>query len=138
MVSKLVRSYQLTGIAIFGILASAVVIAQEADQARQGPYERLAIVNAMVIPGHGGPAYGPADIIVENNKIVQIIGHNGVTGRATNAATPDADRVIDATGNSVDLEAETTALVADNLMFQALVNGYNYKVGVLRSAIGSS
>lgn len=48
-----------------------------------------------------------------------------------------ADGVVDERGNSVDLEAETTALVSDNLLFQAMVNGYNYKVGVLRTAMGS-
>ena len=43
------------------------------DAAREGPFERLIIRDAMVIPGHGGPAYGPADIIIEGNTIVQII-----------------------------------------------------------------
>ena len=98
MVTHLVRSYRLTCTAVLGILVSAAATAQDSDTARQGPYERLAIVNAMVIPGHGGPAYGPADIIVESNRIVQIIGHNGVTGRATTAPPPEADRVIDASG----------------------------------------
>ena len=45
-----------------GLLVSLVLpgfgAAQQPDPARQGPYARLAIVNAMVIPGHGGPAYG--------------------------------------------------------------------------------
>jgi flagellar basal body rod protein FlgB len=36
----------------------------------------------------------------------------------------------------VNLELETTEMTKDNLMVQALVNGYNYKVGMLRSAIG--
>jgi len=98
MVTYLLRISELACAAVFGILFSATVIAQEADQARQGPYERLAIVNAMVIPGHGGPAYGPADIIIENKRIVQIVGHNGVTGRATTAPLPEADRIIDASG----------------------------------------
>lgn len=68
------------------------------DDARQGPYGRLAITNAMVIPGHGGPAYGPADILIEGNTIVQIIAYSGVTGRPADAPPPQADRVIDATG----------------------------------------
>ena len=68
------------------------------DSAREGPYERLIIRNAMVIPGHGGPAYGPADIIIEGNTIIQIISYNGVTGRPTGSAAPDAERIIDATG----------------------------------------
>ena len=71
--------------------------AQNTDGARQGPYDRLAIINAMVIPGHGGPAYGPADIIVEDNRIAQIISYNGVLGRPADALV-EADRIIDATG----------------------------------------
>jgi flagellar basal-body rod protein FlgB len=43
--------------------------------------------------------------------------------------------IPDPHGNSVNLELETTEMTKDNLMVQALVNGYNYKVGLLRSAI---
>ena len=80
------------------IMASPThLLAQGAGSARQGPYERLAIINAMVIPGHGGPAYGPADIIVKNDRIEQIISYNGVTGRPADTAL-DAERIIDASG----------------------------------------
>jgi hypothetical protein len=68
------------------------------DEAREGPFDRLAILNAMIIPGHGGPAYGPADIIVEGRTIHQIVSHNGVTGRPADAGDYGAQRVIDATG----------------------------------------
>jgi hypothetical protein len=66
------------------------------DAARQGPFDRLIIANAMIIPGHGGPAFGPADIIIRGGVIDQIISHNGVTGRSN--PFPSGDRVIDATG----------------------------------------
>jgi hypothetical protein len=52
----------------------------------------------MVIPGHGGPAYGPADIVIAGDRIDQIISYNGVTGRPESASVGPADRVIDATG----------------------------------------
>ncbi|MFN8582868.1 MAG: amidohydrolase family protein [Gemmatimonadaceae bacterium] len=68
------------------------------DAARGGPYDRLLIRNAMIIPGHGGPAYGPADIIVERGKINRIISYNGVTGRPASTPAVRADRVVDATG----------------------------------------
>ena len=29
-----------------------------------GPYQKLVIRNVMVIPGHGGPANGPFDILI--------------------------------------------------------------------------
>ena len=70
----------------------------QSARARQGPFPRLVIANAMIIPGHGGPAYGPADIIIADNRIHQIIAHNGVTGRPVDAPVPGGDRVIDATG----------------------------------------
>ena len=94
------RSATLTVLLTIVSLAvlSAPSLAQEEDTARKGPYERLAIVNAMIIPGHGGPAYGPADILIEGDRIDQIIAHNGVLGRSANTPLPDADRVIDATG----------------------------------------
>ena len=68
------------------------------DSNRKGPYNRLVIANAMVIPGHGGPAYGPADIIIENDRIVKIISYNGLTGRKSKDKIPKGDRIIDATG----------------------------------------
>lgn len=44
---------------------------------------------------------------------------------------------INENGNTVDLEVETTDMIQDNLMFQAVINGFNYKVGVVRTAIGT-
>ncbi len=101
MVNHRLRGYRVALAAVLSILVSGAVTAQDSAAGRQGPYERLAIVNAMIIPGHGGPAYGPADIIVENDRIVQIIGHNGLTGRKSTAPLPDADRTIDASGMTV-------------------------------------
>ncbi len=46
------------------------------------------------------------------------------------------DNYVDVNGNSVDLEVETTEMIQDNLMFQAVINGFNYKADILRSAIG--
>ena len=87
--------------AAFLVLAFLDARAQPVAGAQEGPFERLAIVNAMVIPGHGGPAYGPADILIEDDRIVRIRGWNGVTGRPADEPLPAADRVIDATGMTV-------------------------------------
>ena len=38
----------------------------------EGPFDRLIIRGAILIDGTGGPASGPVDIIVEDNKIVDI------------------------------------------------------------------
>ena len=46
----------------------------------EGPWSQLIIRGATVIPGNGSPPMGPVDIIVENNKIVDIknVGYPGV------------------------------------------------------------
>ncbi len=38
----------------------------------EGPFNRLIIRGATLIDGTGGPAAGPVDIVIENNKIVDI------------------------------------------------------------------
>ena len=98
MIIRTMRRILLISSVVLGSMTSPATMAQGSDAARQGPYERLAIVNAMIIPGHGGPAYGPADILIVDSRIEQIVAHNGVTGRADAAPLPDADRVIDASG----------------------------------------
>lgn len=64
-----------------------------------GPYRKLVIRGAMMIPGDGAPPIGPVDIVVEGNRItgVEPAGTPGVPlepGRKPK----DADREIDATG----------------------------------------
>lgn len=92
---------RLAGLAVAALLAAPPASASAQtydDPSRSGPWSRLAIVNAMIVPGHGGPAYGPADIVVENGRIQRIVSYNGVTGRPADAGDHGADRVIDATG----------------------------------------
>lgn len=72
------------------------------DGLAAGPYRRLVILNAMVIPGHGGPAAGPFDIVIEGNRIASMTPLDRVTlGRGGGAPRPTGDRVIDATGKFV-------------------------------------
>ncbi|NUQ13172.1 MAG: amidohydrolase family protein, partial [Gemmatimonadaceae bacterium] len=67
-----------------------------------GPYDRLVIRGAMVIPGHGGPPAGPYDIVIERNVITQMIPFDPVTeGSGRTQQRPTGDRVIDATGKYV-------------------------------------
>ncbi len=64
-----------------------------------GPYKRLVIRGAMVIPGHGGPPAGPYDIVIEGNTITEMTPFDPVAAQRrgrTERAT--GDRVIDATG----------------------------------------
>lgn len=43
-----------------------------------GPYERLILRGPIVIDGTGAPPWGPVDIVIENNRIVEI--HNVAMG----------------------------------------------------------
>ena len=92
---------QIVGI---GIACIALAVGASAPLA-QGPaaakapvhakqVKRLLIRNDMVIPGPGTPAFGPADILMEDGIIARL-GDSGA-GR-----WPDADEVIDATGKYV-------------------------------------
>lgn len=58
-----------------------------------GPYKRLVISNARVLPGHGGPPTGPWNIVIEGNVIREMTPTDSV-----GTAAPAGERVIDATG----------------------------------------
>jgi imidazolonepropionase-like amidohydrolase len=56
-----------------------------------GPFPRLILRNLTVIDGTGGPAYGPADIVVENNRIALVYLVGSPTGpRLQPAERPEA------------------------------------------------
>lgn len=63
------------------------------------------------------------------------------TAIATGSSQAPAPAVVqgegmpNAQGNTVDLEGELVGLMKDNLMRDAMVNAYNFKVNVLRTAI---
>ncbi|MFK7829568.1 MAG: amidohydrolase family protein [Congregibacter sp.] len=68
----------------------------------EGPYERLVLRNVMVIPGHGGPARGPYDILITGNVIAEMQRFDPLA-----EPSPDAeprltgDRVIEGEGKYV-------------------------------------
>ncbi|MCB0493949.1 MAG: hypothetical protein KDC93_16205, partial [Cyclobacteriaceae bacterium] len=83
------------------MLADATAQKKYGDLAT-GPYKKLVIRGAMVLPGHGGPPVGPFDIVIQNNMITDMIPFDPVTAErrgATERVT--GDRVIDATGKYV-------------------------------------
>jgi Amidohydrolase family len=64
-------------------------------------YQRLVIRNATIVDGNGTPASGPKDIVIEGNKILEVVALDPVAlsqGRAKRAA---GDVEIDATGKYV-------------------------------------
>ncbi len=64
-----------------------------------GPYPLLVIRGATIIPGNGGPPYGPADIIIRDGRIddIRTAGTPGLPLQA-NRPPVGAAREIDATG----------------------------------------
>lgn len=108
------------GLMLFAMLALATQASAQMDTTNprgddegDGPFNRLIIRGAMVIDGTGAPPRGPMDIVVENDRIVEIrsVGFPGVDINE-NRRPQDGDRVIDATGmyvmpGFVDMHAHT-------------------------------
>lgn len=70
----------------------------------EGPYQRLILRGGTLVNGEGAPAVGPVDIIIEGDRIVNVVsvGHPGVpikpAGRPV--AGPN-DREMDVTGHYI-------------------------------------
>ena len=67
----------------------------------EGPFDRLVIANAFLVDGTGAPNRGPVNIVIENDRIVDITGAgtDGLHGGDTDWG--EGTRVIDATGQYV-------------------------------------
>ncbi len=97
------RNTALRGATVLGLVcavaqSTAAQSGQFGDLA-DGPYDRLVIRGAMVIPGHGGPPVGPYDILIENNRISQMVPFDPVAAeRRGDSGRMTGDRIIDATG----------------------------------------
>ena len=80
--------------------AQGIEVPERADG--EGQYERLVLRGGYIIDGTGSPAYGPADIVIENDRITQIkvVGTPGrpidPSGRPT-----EGDREIDIGGKYI-------------------------------------
>ena len=94
-------------------LATAVVtlnvqpiVAQESEiperSEGEGRYDRLVLRGGYIIDGTGAPAYGPADVVIENDVITEI-KVVGTPGRPINPGGRPAsgDREIDVTGKYI-------------------------------------
>lgn len=66
-------------ISSIAILLTAIMLHGQ-DELREGPFPQLIIRGVTLINGNGAPPRGPIDIVVENNKIVdiQVVGYPGV------------------------------------------------------------
>ncbi|WP_353562861.1 amidohydrolase family protein [Longimonas sp.] len=77
----------LFGCLLLSVLLSVPLAAQEAPPEApdrtdegEGPYERLVLRGATLIDGTGAPPVGPVDIVIENDRITDIVsvGYPGV------------------------------------------------------------
>jgi imidazolonepropionase-like amidohydrolase len=82
-------------------MLAAALNAQTKSPQNGKRYARLAIRNATIIDGNGTPAAGPKDIIIENNRIVDVIAIDPVSLQESGAKRAPADAEIDATGKYV-------------------------------------
>jgi imidazolonepropionase-like amidohydrolase len=110
--AKMTRNRRLVFslLAICALILPATVQAADEDTATpaappraegEGPFQRLILRGLTVIDGTGAPAYGPADIVIEKNRIVEVVpvGSPGmpVDPEARPKANP-GDREMDLTG----------------------------------------
>lgn len=94
---------------IFSAVLSSCVLAagmhaQIADPASISGkrYGRVVIRNAVIIDGNGTPASGPKDIVIENDRITEIVGLDPVAVKEGTAKRPaKGDVEIDAAGKYV-------------------------------------
>ncbi|NNE97407.1 MAG: amidohydrolase family protein [Pyrinomonadaceae bacterium] len=79
------------------------VFSQKSDAEISGKrYKRIVVRGATVVDGNGTPATGPKDIVIENDKILRIVGLNPVAVKAGTARRPPkGDVEIDAAGKFV-------------------------------------
>lgn len=92
------------------LVALCVSLSVSSGASAQGPktsvksgqrVPRLVIRNAIVVDGNGTPASGPKDIVIEGNKIVEVVPLDPVAVQAGTARRPAGDAEIDATGKYV-------------------------------------
>ncbi|HEV2763541.1 MAG TPA: hypothetical protein VGV38_11235, partial [Pyrinomonadaceae bacterium] len=88
---------------VAALLAPSLVSAQTPRQTVTSGrrYKRLVIRNATVVDGNGTPASGPKDIVVEGDRIAEVVALDPVAVKSGEAKRPQADAEIDATGKYV-------------------------------------
>ncbi|MCY7378053.1 MAG: amidohydrolase family protein [Gemmatimonadaceae bacterium] len=94
------------GLVLAGAIAGAIAPLRADAQSPRAPVHAqrarsLAIRNATIIDGNGTPARGPADILIEGNRIGRIVYLDPVALKSGTAKRPTADVEIDATGKYV-------------------------------------
>jgi imidazolonepropionase-like amidohydrolase len=95
----LFTAFTLLIVMLIQSVPSAQVAPQSVTSGKR--YGRLVIRNAVVVDGNGTPASGPKDIVIEGNRIVEIVPVDPVALKEGRAKPPAGDVEIDATGKYV-------------------------------------
>ena len=82
-------------------LATSISVAAQSAPTHGVRPTRLVIRGATIIEGNGTPAEGPKDIVIEGNRIAQIVSLDPVALKDGTARRPTGDVIIDATGKYV-------------------------------------
>jgi hypothetical protein len=96
---RIMRTLLLVGAGLL-LLPETPTLAQSRPTHGVRP-RRLVIRGAMVIEGNGTPAEGPKDIVIEGNRIADIVSLDPVAVQSGTARRPAADVEIDGTGSYV-------------------------------------
>ncbi len=110
--TSLKNLFLLAGIIILFQLPIQTTFAQDIQVVRpapdrkagegEGPYKKLVIRNATLINGTGAPPTGPVDIVVEGNRITEIVNIGAPFTPIDESKRPTgADKEIDATGKYI-------------------------------------
>src|SRR5262249_7125373 len=98
------RKSLIAAITILVLPGAICTNGQEKKEPEQsGPYGTMVIRGATIIDGSGAPAFGPADIFVQGNKIVRIaltdaVAHERPKEDAAGKKNAQPDRAIDGKG----------------------------------------
>ena len=80
-------------------LAQAAIAPAPARHEGEGPYPQLILRGVTVINGTGAPAYGPADVVIEGNRIVDVV----IVGSANSPIAEAGRPKLKAGGREIDL-----------------------------------
>ena len=80
---------------------AAIPVAPPRDEG-DGPYPQLILRGVTVINGTGSPAFGPADVVIEGNRITEV----RIVGSANSTIKADARPKLKAGGKELDLAGQ--------------------------------
>jgi hypothetical protein len=86
-------------VALLTLVMAVVPAAAEPPTAAEGPFPRLVLRGAMLIDGTGAPPRGPVDVVIEGERIVQVVA----LGQPGAAVDPARRPALGEGGREIDL-----------------------------------